>query len=392
MVKSTHFKQVCVTGLGQIGLPTACLLATSGFIVHGVDCDDQVIARIQSTQIMSPEPNLENLLKKALSTDHLKVSKCPIAAPIHIIAVPTRLDAANKPDVSHVHSAIKAIQPLLRKNDLVIIESTIPIGLTKAIANDLRKTCPGVLVAYCPERVLPGQILHELIVNNRVVGGVDDASTMEAAKFYRFFVQGEILTTDSNTAEAVKLAENTFRDVNIAFANELSMIADQLDIDVTQVIRLANKHPRVNILNPSPGVGGHCIPISPWYLSFAAEEHSQLIRMARDSNTKKTQWVIRKIKNSAKKNNAKVIACLGLTYKSDVADIKGSPALAISNALEQDLMVLRVDPYVPNTEDLNDAIARADIVVFLVAHQAFLNIPSDSLKNKIVLDFAGIPK
>jgi len=382
-------KQICVTGLGNIGLPTACILAASGYAVQGVDIDSKVVARVQSATLALSEPNLQELLINAIQDGRLKVSTNTAPADIHIIVVPT-LSLGKEPDISRVHSAINAIKPHLRSNDLVLIESTCPIGTTDAIAHGLRVNCPGIHVAYCPERVLPGQILNELIYNDRVVGGVDEASTQHAKAFYQSFIRGQVFTTNARTAEAVKLAENSYRDVNIAYANELSMIADRMDLNVNEMIRLANRHPRVQILNPGPGVGGNCITTNPWFLVSSAPDLAVLTAKAREINTQKTEWVIQKIKTTIKEKKANSIACLGITYKANVADSRESPALAIVQALEKETKVLCVDPYVPNTDPLYESLAHVEIVVGLVAHNEFLNIPSNCLFGKTILDFAGI--
>lgn len=383
-------KQICVTGLGIIGLPTACILATSGYNVLGVDIDGKRVACLQAADLESSEPHLQDLLKRALQKGCLQLSTKPSLAEIHIIAVPTLLDLNNEPDISCVYSAVSAIKPHLRPGDLVIIESTCPIGTTEVIAEEIRMDCSGVHVAYCPERVLPGHILHEFIHNHRIVGGVDEASTGEAVSFYRSFVQGEVVATHARTAEAVKLAENTYRDINIAYANELSMISDQMGLDALEVIRLANKHPRVQILSPGPGVGGYCITVNPWFLASSAPDLAKLTTQARAVNTQKTDWVINKIRETMKKKEATTVACLGITYKADVGDIRESPALAIVQALEKDFNVLQIDPYVPSTNPMDEALTCTEVVVGLVAHKAFLAIPSSCLDGKTVLDFAGI--
>lgn len=383
-------KQVCVSGLGNIGLPVACVLATFGYDVLGVDINEQAIARLRLKHANLLEPNLQNLLIRAIEQGTFKTSTKPASADIHIIVVPTFLNPQRQPDLSSVYSAIDAIKPYLKPKDLVIIESTCPIGTTEAIARDLRINAPEVLVAYCPERVLPGNILHELIHNDRVVGGVDDLSTLQALDFYRSFVKGEVLATDARTAEAVKLTENSYRDINIAYANELSMIADQMGLDSNEVIRLANRHPRVQILKPGPGVGGNCIAINPWFLASSAPMLAQLTVKAREVNMQKTEWVIQKIKATIQKKKAHTVACLGLTYKANVSDTRESPALMIVQTLEREIKVLRVDPYVSDTEPLYNALAAAEIVVGLVAHNEFNNIPSDCLNGKTVLDFAGV--
>jgi UDP-N-acetyl-D-mannosaminuronic acid dehydrogenase len=385
-------KQVCVIGLGHIGLPTACILADSGFSVLGIDVDEKVIARVQAGLAFDQEPGLQNLLTKVLLDNRLVTSTKVSPADIYIIAVPTPLGPSKKADLSHVYSVVDALKTHLKANNLVLIESTCPIGTTELIAEKLRNSCPGISIAYCPERVLPGNILYEFLHNDRIVGGVDDTSTMKAVSFYKSFVRGEVMGTNARTAEGVKLAENTYRDINIAYANELSMIADRLNLDVNELIRLANKHPRVNILNPGIGVGGHCIAIDPWFLISSAPDITVLATKSREINTRKTGWVVEKIKATIIKNNVKKIACLGLTYKPNVSDIRESPALAIVEALEKEFEILRIDPHVPNTILLQEALELAEMFVGLVAHDVFLNIPLITFKSKIVLDFAGVFK
>jgi UDP-N-acetyl-D-mannosaminuronic acid dehydrogenase len=385
-------KKVCVVGLGHIGLPTACILATSGYEVLGVDTNPKVIQKIQSANSFYVEPGLQGLIQNAIHKGSIKVSALPAQADIFIIAVPTPLNADMSADISLVESAVEAIFPYFQKNTLLLIESTCPIGTTDSIALKLQKTYPEIHIAYCPERVLPGNILLELIHNDRVVGGVDKASTSCAAAFYQSFVKGEILSTNSRTAEAVKLSENAYRDINIAFANELSMIADRANLNVDELILLANRHPRVDILTPGTGVGGHCLAVDPWFLASAAPDQAILIKSARKVNANKTDWVLQKIIETAKATKTKVIACLGLTYKPDVTDLRGSPALKIVETLEKEFTVLRVDPYVTGTESLDNAISLADMIVGLVKHQAFIKIPKNNLVGKHVLDFAGVFK
>ncbi len=383
-------KQVCVLGLGSIGLPTACLLATSGYHVLGVDTNENVIKNVVSKEFSDPEPQLQELLKKVLQKGHLKVSTQVALADVHLIAVPTPLGPDNQPVLDHLHAAIDSIQPYLRAQDLVLIESTCPIGTTEILAKKLRAHCPGVRIAYCPERVLPGNILYELVHNDRIVGGIDEASTLHAISFYRSFVSGEILPTATRTAEAVKLAENTYRDINIAYANELSMIAEKLSLDVNELIRLANRHPRVQILKPGAGVGGRCIAVNPWFLISSAPDLTTLTKTAREINQKKANWVIEKIRSAIEQKKASTVACLGLTYKADVADTRESPALTIVQALEKEIEVLRVDPYVSNTTSLKEALARSEIIVGLIPHLAFQSIHPQELAGKTVLDFAGV--
>lgn len=383
-------KEISILGLGHIGLPLACILADYGFQVYGVDNDESVIRRVQSGHIELPECNLRNLLKKVITNGSLTVAAKVSTADVHLIAVPTPIDADRQPDLSFVKSAIESIKPRLRGQDLVIIASTCPIGTTDQIASDLRQIFPDISVAYCPERVLPGNILHEFIHNDRVVGGIDELATKRAVSFYQTFAEGAIQTTNAKTAEAVKLAENAYRDVNIAFANELSMLADQLELNVHELIHIANRHPRVNILEPGPGVGGHCIAIDPWFLAAAAPDAAQLISRAREVNLRKTDWVVEKIRGAIRKHHPRAIACLGLTYKPDVSDLRESPALSIVKSLEPEITVYSVDPYVPNTVSLAHAIEAADIIVGLVKHREFRNLLPERLRGKIILDFAGV--
>ncbi len=383
-------KQICIIGLGSVGLPLACVLATSGYAVLGVDTDKERLDRIASAKLFSSEPKLKALLTKAIQNSNFKVSAKVSLADIYIITVPTPLGFANQPDLTCVNSAIQFIKPQLREQDLVLIESTCPVGTTEKIAQELRVCCPKVSVAYCPERIFPGNILYELIHNNRIVGGVDHVSTKRAVDFYKSFTCGKILDTEVRMAEAVKLAENVYRDVNIAYANELSMIASHLDLDANKLIHLANEHPRVNILNPGVGVGGDCIAVDPWFLIASKPELALLSSKAREVNLNKTDWVIQKIRSVINGSKISVVAFFGLTYKPNVSDTRNSPALTIIKAFEEEIEVLKVDPYVSNTESINSAINRAHIVVGLVAHKEFLNIPPEQFIGKEVLDFSGV--
>jgi len=392
MVANKRQKQICVVGLGYIGLPTACILATSGYRVVGVDTDTKVLEKVQSASLVDPEPDLQNLLISAIQNGNFKTSNEVFYADIYIIAVSTFLNSSNQPDISHVNAALDAISPYLGSNSLVLIESTCPIGATEIIAKKLKNHCNDISIAYCPERALPGNILYELIYNDRIVGGVDEISTARAVTFYQSFVRGEVLATDVRTAEAVKLAENAYRDINIAYANELSMIADQVGLNINELIRLANRHPRVQILNPGPGVGGRCIALNPWFLVSSAPDVAILTAKAREVNINKVNWVINKIRVAIKKSSASVVTCLGLSYKPNTSDIRESPACMVVQALKKEIQVLCVDPYIADTEELYNALARADLVVSLVAHNEFLNIPPHCLIGKTVLDFAGIFK
>jgi UDP-N-acetyl-D-mannosaminuronic acid dehydrogenase len=382
-------KQVCVIGLGYIGLPTACVLATSGYNVHGVDTNYELVSQLQSASFTTTEPKLQELFLKVVNNNHLTVSTRIAQADIYIIAVPTPLSLDNKPDLSYIDEVVAALKRYLRAGNIIIIESTCPIGTTDAIAHNLQSSCQGIYVACCPERAIPGNILHELVYNDRIIGGVDEVSTSHAVAFYKSFIKGEVLATKAVTAEAVKLTENTFRDVNIAFANELSMIADDTDLDVNEIIRLANRHPRVQVLDPGPGVGGHCLAIDPWFLVAASPNFATIISKARDVNIRKTDWVIQKIRDVIKLSNVKVVACFGLTYKPNVKDIRNSSAQAVAKALSNEISIICIDPYIPNTSSISYALANAEMIIGLVAHDEFKNISSDELSGKVLLDFAG---
>jgi UDP-N-acetyl-D-mannosaminuronic acid dehydrogenase len=328
---------------------------------------------------------------------------------VFIIAVPTPIKDEHVPDISYVEAATRAIAPYLEVGNLVILESTSPVGTTEQISNWLRELRPdleagSVYVAYCPERVLPGQILKELISNDRIVGGIDPASTTQATAFYHKFVKGEVLPTQARTAELAKLAENAFRDVNIAFANELSLICENLDIDIWELRELANRHPRVNILKPGPGVGGHCVAVDPWFIIHSAPEQARLLRTAREVNDSKPYQIVNRVKAAAAEFNQPVIACLGLAYKANIDDLRESPAMEIVRELATEAVgyVLPVEPHISslpasldslgNIElvELAVALKKADILVLLVDHQAFKTIDREQLKGKTVIDTRGV--
>lgn len=397
--------RICILGLGYIGLPTACLLAERGYRVHGVDTNPQVVERIKRQGQPFAEAELGVLVQSALRSENLSISNQPIEADIYIIAVPTPLGAGNAPDLSHIEAATDAISPYIYQGSLVILESTSPVGTTEAVASRLqahrrdlaRDGHVGFNVAYCPERVLPGRIIAELVQNARIVGGIDGVSTERAVSFYRTFVEGEIFGTDARTAELTKLAENAYRDVNIAYANELSLVCSELNINVHEVIGLANRHPRVRILEPGPGVGGHCIAVDPWFIVSSAPASSHLIRAAREVNLAKTQWVIDRVRMRAERFDKPIIACLGLTYKPDVDDLRGSPALTICQALNRqlDTTVIAVDPFISGIEgiqlvSLEEALERSDILVALVGHQLFRQIKRERISEKVVIDACGV--
>ncbi len=395
---------LCVVGLGYIGLPTASLLATKGLLVRGVDTNPRVVETIGRGEIHLKEPELDVLVRSAVNSGNLVAATTPAPAPVTIIAVPTPFKAGHQPDLSYVEAATDAVAPHLRTGDLVLLESTSPVGTTHAIAARLAAARPdlvvdgalSVFVAHCPERVLPGHILRELIENDRIVGGVDAASTEAAAAFYERFVGGEVLRTDARTAELVKLVENASRDVNIALANELSMITHRLGVDVWEVIRLANRHPRVNLLTPGPGVGGHCLAVDPWFIVSSAPEEARLIRRGREVNEAKTHWVIERVLERAARFRDPVVAVLGLTYKPDIDDLRESPALEVARALRErvDGTVLACDPNLPRFDEfpllsLETCLEHADLVVILVAHRAFRALGRAALDDRIVMDVCG---
>jgi len=398
--------KVVVMGLGYIGLPTAALIASKGVKVYGVDIKKETVDMINKGKIHIVEPDLEGLVYEVVKKNFLKAHMNPVKSDVFLIAVPTPLKNKNIPDISYVRSAIKSIIPYIEAGNLIIIESTVPIGTTEQmydlIANERPDLKDEIYVAYCPERVLPGKILYELVHNDRIIGGINKESTIKAKEFYSLFVKGSLYGTDVRTAEMCKLVENAYRDVNIAFANELSILAQKVNIDVWELINLANKHPRVNILQPGVGVGGHCIAIDPWFLIHDFPNETKLLQTARKVNLYKTEWVIKKIENTIKEfestyNRKPKVACLGITYKPDVDDLRESPALYIVDYLKnKGYNILVVEPNINNKINnveicgLEEALSKSDIVVILVAHSQFKNINFSKYKNKQILDFVGI--
>lgn len=408
--------RVCILGLGYIGLPTASLLAAKGFRVHGVDVNEALIQDLQQGRCAIYEPSLDAMLKSARLSGRLTVGVAPGEADIFIICVPTPFASGHKPDLRYVQSAAAGIAPFLRGGNLVILESTVPVGATEKMAGllagmrpDLRigQTCSGaaasVHVAHCPERVLPGRILHELVENDRVVGGIDPDSTRKGVEFYRSFVSGNVQGTDSRTAEMIKLTENSFRDVNIAFANELSLICDELGLDVWEVVDLANRHPRVNILRPGAGVGGHCIAVDPWFLVDSAPRTTRLIRKAREVNDSKPESIVARTLSAAAGLEHPTVACLGLAFKPDIDDLRESPALFIAEALAGKNISLAIcEPHIkclpPSLQgkahvkkmDLDDCLRAGDIILALVGHKAFASVEPDLLASKTVIDACGL--
>jgi UDP-N-acetyl-D-mannosaminuronic acid dehydrogenase len=394
---------VVMVGLGYIGLPTAALIAGKGLQVTGVDVRKDVVSTINKGEIHIVEPDLDGLVHHVVKKGRLKASTKPIEADVYLIAVPTPFKENHQPDLTYVESAITSIIPFLNPGALVIIESTSPVGTTEKMQEIILQHRPelkgNIYMAYCPERVLPGNIIYELEHNDRAIGGINEVSTQKAINFYKHFVKGELHATNARTAEMCKLVENASRDGQIAFANELSMICDKAGINVWELINLANKHPRVNILQPGTGVGGHCIAVDPWFIVSEFPEESKLMRSAREINNFKTQWVIEKIKNKAlafeiENTRKPLIACMGLAFKPNIDDLRESPALIVVETLEQEgLELLKVEPNLHNGRvkgltEYNDALQKADIIVFLVAHKEFFKLKTE----KSVLDFCGVFK
>jgi len=402
-------KTVCVIGLGYIGLPTAALIANKGLTVAGIDINEDIVSIVNKGESHINETDLSAIVKTAISTGRLKALNKIKPSDVYIICVPTPFHKNDdipipQPNIDHILSVTKSIAPMIKSGDLVILESTSPVGTTEIIKKTLIEcgtNLKDVHIAYCPERVLPGKIITEMVENNRVVGGLNPISTKKVIDFYRLFVKGKIFETNAKTAEMCKLAENSFRDVNIAFANELSMICDKQGINVKELVKLANKHPRVNILEPGTGVGGHCIAVDPWFIVSQDINNAKLIHSAREVNNYKTKWVINKIKNVANKFTLKEgikpkIICLGLTFKPDVQDLRESKALEIvENLLLEGYEVNVVEPNIKFNEkftliNLLDGINQADIICILVRHHEFL---SPEIKIKLTkykaLDFCG---
>jgi UDP-N-acetyl-D-mannosaminuronic acid dehydrogenase len=397
---------VCILGLGYIGLPTAALLASRGLRVAGVDTDPRVLAAVSAGRPHIAEPGLAEPLREAVAAGRLTAAAEPVAAPVFLVTVPTPLGPGNRPMMAHVEAAADSLAPVLKQGDLIILESTSPVGTTARMAARLAARRPelrtpgDVAMAYCPERVLPGRILRELVANDRCVGGLTPACTDRAAGFYEGFVEGAVLHTTAAAAEMVKLAENSFRDVNIAFANELSILAERHGLDAREVIALANRHPRVDILRPGPGVGGHCIAVDPWFLVDSAPEDARLIRAAREVNDAMPARVVERVRRLAEADPDLPITCLGLAFKADVDDLRGSPALAIARELAALYpgRVAVVEPHVAEAPHglgapligLDAALDRGGILVLLVDHSAFAAVPAARLRGARILDTRGL--
>ena len=397
--------EVVTIGLGYIGLPTSALIASHGTNVLGVDINQKVVNTINQGKIHIVEPELDQIVSKAVAEGFFRASTKPKAADVYLVVVPTPFKGNHEPDISFVEAATKGLIPLLKKGDLYIIESTSPIGTTEKMEKLIYSTRPelegAIYIAYCPERVLPGNVMHELVENDRVIGGMNKVSTQKAISFYRKYVKGELYGTNARTAEMCKLVENSSRDVQIAFANELSLICDKADINVWELINLANKHPRVNILQPGCGVGGHCIAVDPYFIVSDYPIESKIISTAREVNNYKSFWCAEKIQNEKLKFELKhgrkpKTALLGLAFKPNIDDLRESPAKYIAQKVLQNSN--NEEHYIvePNIEshsvykltDYKEATDKADIVVLLVAHKEFYFLKLS--KEKVVLDFCGI--
>lgn len=400
-------KKVCIIGLGYVGLPTACILSSKGFKVIGVDIDQTLVRKLNQVNIDTPEPELANLVNSAIKSNKFIAKISPEEADGFIICVPTPLTNDHKADLSYVKNATKSILPYLKKGNLVILESTVPPGTTEGILKPILeksglKVGNELYLVHCPERVLPGNILKELIENDRIIGGINPESAELAKEIYQSFVEGEICLTDATTTEMVKLVENSFRDINIAFANELSKICDKLSLNIWKVIELANKHPRVNILKPGPGVGGHCIAVDPFFIVEKAPNEASIIKTARCINDSMPDYIVKKIERAVEEAKIKspIIACLGITYKAGIGDLRGSPALKTVRSLrEKDYTVRACDPYVKHFTEfslfsLEQAVEGADCLVLLVDHEDFKGIKLKALLKKMrgntIIDTRGI--
>lgn len=398
--------QIQFMGLGYIGLPTAAIVSSKSACVHGVDVNPYVVETINKGESHIIEPGLGEIVRKSVETGTLAANTEPAAADVHLVVVPTPFKGVYEPDTSFVEAATYKLMPLFKEGDTYIIESTSPVGTTERMAELIFRERPELegklYIAYCPERVMPGNVLHELVHNDRVIGGIDEESTEKAKEFYRLFVEGELHATNARTAEMCKLTENSSRDVQIAFANELSLICNKAEINVWELIELANKHPRVNILQPGSGVGGHCIAVDPWFIVADYPRESRLIGTAREINNYKSFWCAEKIRNTMldfelKHGRKPLTALMGLAFKPDIDDLRESPAKYIAQKVmqsEQDNFLV-VEPNIEEHSvfkltDVEDAYERADIVAFLVAHKEFKALEWG--EEKVILDFAGVFK
>ncbi|PAT14681.1 UDP-N-acetyl-D-mannosamine dehydrogenase [Corynebacterium sp. NML 120412] len=411
-----QFKDVCVVGLGYIGLPTAAFIASKGIKVTGVDVNPAFVETINKGEVPFVEPGFDEMLKDVVNRGLLTARFDQIEADAYIVCVPTPFKGENhEVDTRFINSAVDAMAPHLRPGALVVLESTSPPGTTRAMADYILEKRPdltigddednAIFVAHCPERVLPGRIMEEMESNDRVIGGLTPRGTELAVALYGTFCSAELLQTDATTAEMAKLTENSFRDVNIAFANELSLIADRLGIDVWELIELANHHPRVNILQPGPGVGGHCIAVDPWFIVSSVPEESKLIKMARDINDGKPEWVMEQVKKAVDGNENGTVAALGIAFKNDIDDLRESPSLGIVKRLASENPGLDVRVVEPNVQQLPEelaeipnlrqqtlaeAVQESDVILLLVNHKEFLAMDRSMLEGKTVIDTKGV--
>lgn len=400
--------KACFMGLGYIGLPTAIISSQHGISVCGVDINPKVVEKTNRGELHIVEPGLQDLLKKAVDSKSLVASTTPFESDVYLIVVPTPFKAKHEPDISYVESATKTVIPFLKEGDLFIIESTSPVGTTEKMAELIFAERPElkgrIHIAYCPERVLPGNVIFELVNNDRVIGGIDDDSADAAAEFYGKFVSGQLHKTNCRTAEMCKLVENSSRDVQIAFANELSMICEKAGINVWELISLANKHPRVNILQPGCGVGGHCIAVDPYFISSAFPNEAKIIAQARNINNYKSEWCVEKAKNAIlsfelEKGKKPQVALMGLAFKPNIDDLRESPAMKIAKHLFAEMPDVKFYIVEPNISshpdfdivDFQTAFEQSDIVVYLTAHKQFFMLPQEA-NDKLILDFCGVIK
>lgn len=399
--------KACFMGLGYIGLPTAIIAAKYGIKILGVDINSEIVKKTNQGKLHIIEPGMEEMLQEVVASGQLKASTTPEVSDAYFMVVPTPFKGNHEPDVSYVEAATRAVIPLLKEGDLYVIESTSPVGTTDKMAELIFELRPElrdrIYIAYCPERVLPGNVIYELVHNDRVIGGINPESTEKAIGFYSQFVKGTLHKTNAKTAEMCKLTENSSRDVQIAFANELSLICDKAGINVWELIELANKHPRVHILQPGSGVGGHCIAVDPYFITAEFPYESQLIAKAREINNYKAFWCAEKVENAMLKfelehNRKPVVAMMGLAFKPDIDDLRESPAKYITTKVMQsrnNADILVVEPNVREHKifkltNYKEAYEKADIIVFLVAHKEFKELPRK--ENKVILDFCGIYK
>lgn len=412
-IELNSIKRVAMVGLGYIGLPTAALMASRGLEVIGVDVNQSTVDTINAGNVHIVEPDLDIVVRSTVTTGNLRATTVMEKADAFLVAVPTPFKDDHVPDLKYIESAASMIAPVLEKGNLVILESTSPVGTTEKLAAWLAEQRPDltfpqqagenadIQVAHCPERVLPGYVLQELVSNDRIIGGMGQNSINKATALYKQFVKGSCIPTNARTAEMAKLTENAFRDTNIAFANELSLLCNKLDIDVWELISLANRHPRVNILQPGPGVGGHCIAVDPWFIVDSAPELARMVRTAREVNDSKPFAVIEEVKVKASKFKTPTIACFGAAFKANIDDLRESPALQIIGELNEaglgDLLV--VEPNIHSLPEnlesarlvsIEEALLKADIVVGLVDHDEFKELSSEKLKSMIVLDYRGM--